>query len=141
MENRLATFVASGALLLAVGSQARAQAADDPDPCAFAVGRGEIAACWAREAARADARLRSAYAAALTRLPSRGMAGLKRAQKAWLEFRDAEVAALSALADPKGGYDWERSICAAIARRQLNLERARALERLAERTAGDACPL
>jgi uncharacterized protein YecT (DUF1311 family) len=127
--------------LLTCGSGARAQAADEPDPCASAAGSSEIASCWTREAQRADERLRGAYAAALARLPPRSTEGLRRAQKAWLEFREAEVAALSSIPEAKAGYDWERSICAAIARRQLTLERARALERLAQRTLDDACPL
>lgn len=138
---RWAAAALACAALLAAGTPALAQAADEPDPCASAVGNSDVAGCWAREVERADARMGAALVSALAKLEPHGAGGgLRRAQKAWLEFREAQLDLLQAVLNPGRVHRWADTICLAIARRQLTLERARALERLADPTGDGSCP-
>ena len=131
---------AIGALLVGAGS-ARAQERDEPDPCADVAGRMAAVACWAREAERADLEMREAYAALLVKLPPHAADALKKAQRLWLESRDAHLALLFAIANPSNTHRWEDSLCGAIARRELARERTQALKRLQQPSRDEACPL
>lgn len=128
-------------VLFSHAGTALAQQTEGPDPCDSVVGRADTGACWAREAENAEAGMREAYDALLKKLPPRAAAALTRAQKAWLEARDAHLALLHAAANPGNRHSWEDSICSAIARRELTLQRTRALKRLAEPAQDEACPL
>jgi uncharacterized protein YecT (DUF1311 family) len=136
-------------MLMAVGlgtlpfwaAPARAQQPDEPDPCADAPGRLETSKCWTREAERADQEMREAYDALLLKLPRRAAGALKKAQKLWLDDREAHLLLLYAIANPANVHDWDDATCAAIARRELALQRTRVLKRLGERRPDEACPL
>ena len=55
--------------------------------------------------------------------------------------RDAHLALLYAIANPANVHNWDDAICAAIARRELALERTKLLRRLGEKRPDEACPL
>lgn len=133
--------VAMGALLCCWTVPAQAQEREEPDPCADVAGRIAISGCWSREAERADLEMREAYDGLLLKLPPHAADALKKAQKLWLESRDAHLALLLAIANPSNLHRWEDSICNAIARRELSRERTRVLKRLAQPTRDEACPL
>jgi len=141
MRRPMALATIALALLGAATPAARAQQRDEPDPCAQAVGRIENSACWTREAEHADQEMRQVYDKLLLALPRPTAEALRKAQKAWQESRDAHLALLFLMANPSNVHRWEASICAAIARRELAVGRARALRRLAEPREDDACPL
>ncbi len=136
-------------MLMAVGlgtlpfwaAPARAQQPDEPDPCADAAGRLETSKCWTREAERADQEMREAYDTLLLKLPRRAADALKKAQKLWLDDREAHLLLLYAIANPANVHDWDDATCAAIARRELALQRTRVLKRLGEKRPDEACPL
>lgn len=133
-------FVVAGVLALRA-APARAQQTDEPDPCADVAGRVATSSCWTREAERADQEMRETYDALLLKLPRRAADTLKKAQKLWLDYREAQLALLFAIANPANVHSWDDSICSAIARRELALERTRALKRLGEKRPDEACPL
>ncbi len=128
--------VALGLLLLGA---ARLQAQDgEPDPCASTVTHGELKTCWAREVSRAETEMKQAYAALRASLPPRQRDALERAQRLWLEFRDAHVKALYG----EGWSDPDRFTCALIAQRQLMRARSAELARMLRDSGDDlACPL
>jgi uncharacterized protein YecT (DUF1311 family) len=120
---------------------ATAQPAEEPDPCADVAGRAEVSSCWAREAERAEAEMRVAYEALLRKLTGRAADALRKAQKAWVDAREAQLALHFAIANPEGRHNWDDSICDAIARRELTRQRTQVLKRLARPAADDACLL
>ncbi len=136
-------FLMGGAmsLLLCRPAPACAQQFEEPDPCADKSGRLEASACWTREAERADQEMKETYDALLLKLPRRAADALKKAQKLWLDYRDAQLLLLFAVANPANVHNWDDSICVAIARRELARERTQALKRLAERRPDEACLL
>lgn len=128
--------VALGLLLLAA-TRGRAQDRE-PDPCASTLTHGALRLCWAREVERSDQEMNQALAGLLHALPRGRGAALKKAQKAWVQFRDAHVRALYG----EGRHDVELFTCALIAQRQLTRARTAQLERML-RDDGDEllCPL
>ncbi len=138
---RLLLIAGTMGLLLYRPAPARAQQLEEPDPCADRTGRLEASACWTREAERADQEMKEAYDALLLKLPRRAADALKKAQKLWLEYRDAQLLLLFAVANPANVHNWDDAICVAIARRELARERTLALKRLAERRPDEACLL
>jgi uncharacterized protein YecT (DUF1311 family) len=118
-----------------------AQQEDEPDPCARATRQSEANTCWAKEAERADDEMKQAYVALLQKLPSRLADNLKKAQKLWLEFRDAHVASLYGAPNPLATYGPEYSMCLSIARWELARDRTRELRRLLRPDEGGVCPL
>jgi uncharacterized protein YecT (DUF1311 family) len=137
---RVVVAGAIGAVLLGHGPL-RAQEVDEPEPCTSTVRLGQAQACWAREAEHADVEMRQAYLTALAGLPSRAADALKKAQKLWLEFRDAHVATLFGVPDPVATYGPEYPMCLSIARWRLTRDRTRELKRLLRRDEDDVCPL
>ncbi|HVO09852.1 MAG TPA: lysozyme inhibitor LprI family protein [Vicinamibacteria bacterium] len=131
--------------LVALGPSAQragAQVGDEPDPCADAVGPIDQGACWTQEADTADTQMREALDALVAKLPAKGAAEARKAQKAWLEYREAHLAMLYAVENADGRHPIDRLTCAAIARRQLALARTRELQRLLRPAAADeACRL
>lgn len=121
---------------------AGAQAIDEPDPCQDAIGPADQGACWRRQADQAELEMKEALDALAARLPPRGASELKKAQKAWLEFREAHLVMLYALDNPDGTRRMDSLTCNSIARRQLTLARTRELKRLLRPTGDDeACRL
>ena len=59
------------------------------DPCADAQSQAEMNMCWGKEYKAADARLNDAYRQFMTKLNDEEKAQLKRAQLAWITYRDA----------------------------------------------------
>jgi uncharacterized protein YecT (DUF1311 family) len=122
-------------------ARAGAQEVQDPDPCADIAGASEQNQCWTKEAERADVEMKETLDALLAKLPPPAAAELKKAQKAWLEFRDAHLALLYAAANPKRIHRTEDLVCSQIARRELSRRRTRDLKRLLTPAADEACPL
>ncbi len=132
------------ALVLCLGAigavPLRAQSADEPDPCADAVGGSEQNQCWVRQAEHADAEMKQALDALVAKLPSGAAGELKKAQKAWLDFREAHLAMLYTATNPKRVHSTDASICNTIARWQLARQRTREMRRLLTPAADEACP-
>jgi uncharacterized protein YecT (DUF1311 family) len=128
--------VALGLLLLGA---ARLHAQDgEPDPCASTVTHGELKMCWAREVDRAETEMKEAYAAVRAGLPRHRGEGLTKAQKLWVQFRDAQVRALYW----ESRHDPDLFTCALIARRQLTRGRTAELKRMLHDAGDDLfCPL
>ena len=59
------------------------------DPCADAQSQAEMNMCWGKEYKAADARLNEAYRQFMAKLNDEEKAQLKKAQLAWLIYRDA----------------------------------------------------
>lgn len=139
-------FVAAGAigLLLAGASPLRSQEPDEPDepdPCAHVQRQGDVNVCWATEAVRADTEMKEAYNALLAKLPHRAAENLKKAQRLWLDYREAHVATLYGAPNPFRVYGPAYPTCLSIARRQLTLARTKELMRLLQPDPDDLCPL
>jgi uncharacterized protein YecT (DUF1311 family) len=132
--------VAVGAVVLGRGPL-RAQGAEEPEPCSSTVRLGDANRCWAREAERADSEMTQTYLAAVDKLSRPVAEKLKKAQKLWLEFRNAEVAALFGEANPRGTYGPEYPMCVSIARWKLARARTRQLKRLLQPDEDSLCPL
>ncbi len=66
-----------------------AQNQDKKDPCADAQTQGEMNMCWGKELKAADAKLNDAYRQFMTKLNDEEKAQLKKAQLAWITYRDA----------------------------------------------------
>jgi uncharacterized protein YecT (DUF1311 family) len=118
-----------------------AQQEDEPEPCAGAVRQADVNVCWAREAERADDEMKQVYLALLQKLPPRLAENLKKAQKLWLEFRDAHVATLYGGRNPLATYGSEYAMCLSIARWELARDRTRELRRLLHPEEDRVCPL
>jgi len=114
---------------------------EEPDPCAAATRQSDANTCWAREAERADEEMKQVYLALLQKMPSQLAANLKKAQKLWLEFRDAHVATLYGARNPLTTYGPEYAMCLSIARWELAHARTRELRRLLRPEEGGVCPL
>jgi uncharacterized protein YecT (DUF1311 family) len=114
---------------------------EEPEPCAGTVRLGDANRCWAREAERAEAEMRQAYLTAVDKVPRHVADKLKKAQKLWLEFRDAEVATLFGEANPLGTYGPEYPMCVSIARWKLARARTSQLKRLLQPDEESLCPL
>ena len=136
---RYTLAIAASAAVLLGSATARAQAHDDVlDPCST---ESDIVQCWNREAERADEQLNAAFVALQAKLEGDAVGELKRSQKAWLEFRTAHLAMLSATGRDQRTRRAEVLLCVTIARRQLAVQRLEQLRRLLEPAADDACPI
>ncbi len=128
-------------LMLAASGTLWAQEPGSPDPCASTERLGELNSCWAREVERANGDMRLAYDALLGKLPRNAADRLKKAQKLWLEFRDAHVAMLTAASESGGSHGPEVVLCMLIAKRELTRRRTEALQQLLHPRKDDACLL
>lgn len=132
--------LAAGALELVVRPVAAQPAVEEPSPCAGTVTLGDTSRCWAREAERADVEMRQAYLAALEKLPKRAAGSLRRAQKLWLDFRDAHTSTV--LGDENAlTYGPEYSVCLSILRWRLARRRTEELKKLLQPDDESMCPL
>ena len=59
------------------------------DPCADAQSQAEMNMCWGKEYKAADARLNEAFRRFMAKLNDEEKAQLKKAQLAWITYRDA----------------------------------------------------
>jgi uncharacterized protein YecT (DUF1311 family) len=59
------------------------------DPCAAAQSQAEMNMCWGKEYKAADTRLNEAFRQFMTKLNDEEKAQLKKAQLAWITYRDA----------------------------------------------------
>jgi uncharacterized protein YecT (DUF1311 family) len=118
----------------------RAQGIEEPTPCTDTVRLGDTNRCWAQEAERADVEMRQVYLTALEKLSRRAAENLKKAQKLWLEFRDAHTATV--LGDENAlANGLEYSLCLSILRWRLARERTAELKRLLQPDDESMCPL
>jgi uncharacterized protein YecT (DUF1311 family) len=118
----------------------RAQAVGEPAPCADTVTLGDTNKCWAREAERADLEMRQAYLAAVEKVSKRAADNLKKAQKLWLDFRDAHTSTV--LGDENAlTYGPEYSVCLSILRWRLARQRTEELKKLLQPDDESMCPL
>lgn len=136
---RLAFLAASTALLALVLPAATATAQQDPDiDCDNAVVQMELTYCAEKEWEAADAKLNTAYSAAMKSMRemdaelSADLEGaaetLKEAQRAWIPYRDKACAAAGFLA--RGGSMEPMLIYSCLA--ELTEQRTQQLEHLAE---------
>lgn len=136
---RLAVLTASAGLLALLLPAAPASAQQDPDiDCDNATVQMELTYCAEKDWQAADAKLNTAYSAAMKAmramdadLPAdlKGAAeALKEAQRAWIPYRDKACAAAGFLA--RGGSMEPMLIYSCLA--QLTADRTQELEQLAE---------
>jgi uncharacterized protein YecT (DUF1311 family) len=131
-------FTLAGVLLAGVLG---AQPASEPDPCAQVYGQGDLNSCWAREADRAEEEMSRLYLTARQTLPKRAAERLEKAQKLWLEFRDAHIATLYGVENPTARWGREYPMCLSISRTTLTRARIRELQRILEPDEDTVCPL
>lgn len=132
--------VVAVAVVVLGGGFVRAQTTDEPEPCADTQRLGDTNKCWAREAERANEEMRQVYLTALEKLPRKSAENLKKAQKLWLDFRDAHTATL--LGDENALTSGpEYAVCLSILRWRLARERTAELKRLLQPDDESMCPL
>jgi uncharacterized protein YecT (DUF1311 family) len=119
---------------------AGAQPPEEPDPCGHAYGP-DLNKCWAREVERTEDEMNRVYRTLRMRLPDRAAEGLEKAQKLWLEFREAHLQAQYGADNPRQIWGSDYLICLSISRASLNRARTRELRRLLEPDGETLCPL
>ena len=142
------TTVAVGAFVLAsAGTSLPARAEDPLDPCAGVVGHRELGACWSREVERASAEMNRTVEALRKKLPARAAGSLEKAQKLWLKFRDAHVATMYGVDDPRATYGPDYPICVSISRYVMTRNRTKEVSAAARSRPGrhvsavrESCP-
>jgi uncharacterized protein YecT (DUF1311 family) len=78
----------SALLVLTLGASSFAQN-QKKDPCDEAQSQAEMNMCWGKEYRAADARLNETYRQFMAKLNDEEKAQLKKAQLAWIPYRDA----------------------------------------------------
>ena len=135
-------FAVAVAMVVALGgTPGHAQSEEEPDPCAHIYGQIALTTCWAREAERADEEMKRTYLALLQKLPEPGSKSLEKAQKLWLEFREAHLGTLYGVDDPKAVFGRDYQLCTLISKVALTRGRTRELARLLEPDEETICPL
>jgi uncharacterized protein YecT (DUF1311 family) len=138
---RVAMGAGGLACLLLASVPLAAQPEEELDPCADVFGQQDLNACWAREVERAEDELNQVYLALRQKLPPRGAESLDKAQKLWLEFREAHIGTLYGDESPAETYGREYPMCLSISRTTLTRARIRQLRRVLEREDESVCPL
>jgi uncharacterized protein YecT (DUF1311 family) len=82
-------LITSAFIALTLCANSFAQNRDKKDPCADAQSQAEMNMCWGKEYKAADARLNEAYRRFMAKLNDEEKAQLKKAQLAWITYRDA----------------------------------------------------
>jgi uncharacterized protein YecT (DUF1311 family) len=82
-------FTSSVLLLLILAVTSFSQNQPKKDPCAEAQSQAEMNMCWGKEYKAADAKLNEAYRVFMIKLNDEEKAQLKKAQLAWITYRDA----------------------------------------------------
>lgn len=137
---RVAVRVGLFVVFVCGAAPARAQSLEEPDPCRHAYGP-DLADCWAREVRRSEEEVNLLYRALRERLPKRASKSLEKAQKLWLEFRQAHLRTQYGIENPVRTWGLDYPICLSISRVTLNRARARELRRLLEPDEETLCPL
>jgi uncharacterized protein YecT (DUF1311 family) len=112
----------------------------EPDPCAHAFGP-DLNPCWAREAQHANDEMQEVVQALREKLPKRASKSLEKAQKHWLEFRDAHLQTLYGVESPTKTWGLDYPICLSMSRVALTRARTRELLRILEPDEEALCPL
>lgn len=79
----------AGLILLLAASGARAQTPPAPDPCPGAATQADLNDCAGRAWRTADAELNRVYGVLMDRVEGAAERRIRKAQRAWLAFRDA----------------------------------------------------
>jgi uncharacterized protein YecT (DUF1311 family) len=82
-------LVTSAFIALTLCGHSFAQHQNKKDPCADAQSQAEMNMCWGKQYKAADARLNDAYRRFMAKLDDEEKAQLKKAQLAWIAYRDA----------------------------------------------------
>lgn len=111
------------------------------DPCANALTQFEMNQCAAQEYQRADAELNRIYQQLLSinKEDRQFIANLRVAQKAWVNFRDAQMEAVYPAPDTLAKYGSVFPMCYRLAQKELTIERTKQLKRMLKREEGDVC--
>jgi uncharacterized protein YecT (DUF1311 family) len=145
MEGALFQRVAVGvgffvAVLVLGDAPAGAQSVEEPDPCGHAYGR-DLTDCWVREVERTEVEMNRVYRILRKRMPDRASKSLEKAQKLWLEFREAHLRTQYGVESPVRTWGLDYPICLSISRVALIRARTRELQRLLEPDDETLCPL
>lgn len=144
-SNRLPAMLAL--LLLALAPAVHAMPAGDPsDAHTHAAPTGQSQEALDRDGdsnfQAADREMNHVYAQVLAKYAgdARFIAHFKAAQRAWLAYRDAEVAARYPAADPAAAYGSVYPMCVDDLKTELTMQRIEALQRWRDGThEGDVC--
>ena len=82
-------LITSAFIALTLCANSFAQNRDKKDPCAHAQSQAEMTMCWGKEYKAADARINEAFRRFMAKLNDEEKAQLKKAQLAWITYRDA----------------------------------------------------
>jgi uncharacterized protein YecT (DUF1311 family) len=140
LPNNIKTFSLLCAVLIAASLQMKAQA----KPCGSYDTQSEMNQCAATEAKKADALLNATYQELLAKLKDDKIAQAKliAAQRAWIAFRDAELAAMwptAAGEDPRIRYGSVHPFCYSEELATMTHNRTRELRELMSHQEGDVC--
>lgn len=143
----LLSVLIAPSLLFAFAPLAQSQAPDAESivqACGDLPTQSAMNACAAKAAAKADADLNTTYQQLLTRLKGNATAtaGIVAAERAWLAFRDAELAAIWPV--PHGEtanllYGSAHPFCYSIELATMTVERTKTLKELMRVEEGDIC--
>lgn len=112
-----------------------AQTATEPSCWDLAQTQRELEKCAAADYEVADRELNEVYAKVLAGAGPAEVSAIRKAQRAWIAFRDAEVQTL--YSDPGKGS--VTSMCAGILKTQLTRQRTEELKRRLQRREGEVC--
>jgi uncharacterized protein YecT (DUF1311 family) len=132
-------------VLASVTGVACSQTATKSKPCGDCESQAEMNGCFAKEAQEADARLNATYKKLLSKIKDNKVAVAKAvaAERAWVTFRDAQLAALWPV-----GSDAElqslgtvHPMCYAMERKAMTEERIKQLRQQMKSEEGDCASL
>jgi uncharacterized protein YecT (DUF1311 family) len=103
--------------------------------------QADLTECGGSDYRKADAELNRAYQLLLKKAGGDPIAveKIKASQRAWLTFRDAQIAALYPAEDKQREYGTVFPMCADLALADLTRERTKMLEHMLKPTEGDVC--
>jgi uncharacterized protein YecT (DUF1311 family) len=108
-----------------------------PNPCENASTQLDLNTCSAQEYQTADKALNDAYQAYREQLSEAGRSGLRKAQRAWIAFRDAECEFQASAVEGGSAQPMVRNSCLT----DLSRQRATTLTQKMECPEGDlSCP-
>jgi uncharacterized protein YecT (DUF1311 family) len=103
--------------------------------------QADLTECGGSDYKRADDELNRTYQQLLKKAAGDPVAveKIKASQRAWVAFRDAQIAALYPAEDKQREYGTVFPMCADLALADLTRERTKMLERMLKPTEGDVC--